>query len=106
MQGRKMPQAASITEMPGRVAREKPMRKTLAAALLLTVPLCGTCFAKEPSKDEMEKITAALKSIDCQGGEATLRKGGGYSLDDVACKDGQYDMVLDKDFKVVRKKKE
>ncbi len=78
----------------------------LAAALLLTVPLCGTSFAKEPSKEEADKIAAALKEIGCQGGEADVRKAGGFSLDDVSCKDGQYDIRLDKDFKLVSKKKE
>ena len=33
-------------------------------------------------------------------------EGGGYEADDVICKDGQYDMTLDKDFKVTNKKKE
>ena len=34
------------------------------------------------------------------------RKGDGYKADDVECKDGQYDMTLDKDFKITGKEKE
>ena len=33
-------------------------------------------------------------------------KGGGYKADDVECKDGQYDLLLDKDFKITKKDKE
>ena len=33
-------------------------------------------------------------------------RGEGYKADDVECKDGQYDMTLDKDFKITGKEKE
>ena len=32
--------------------------------------------------------------------------GDGYKADDVECKDGNYDMLLDKDFKITKKEKE
>ena len=35
-----------------------------------------------------------------------IAKGDGYKADDVECKDGQYDMTLDKDFKITGKEKE
>ncbi len=35
-----------------------------------------------------------------------MAKGDGYKADDVECKDGQYDMMLDKDFKITGKEKE
>jgi hypothetical protein len=33
-------------------------------------------------------------------------KGDGYKAEEVQCKDGQYDVTFDKDFKVTNKKKE
>lgn len=33
-------------------------------------------------------------------------EGSGYEADDVLCKDGQYDVYLDKDFNVTKKVKE
>jgi hypothetical protein len=33
-------------------------------------------------------------------------EGDRYQADDVECKDGNYDMTLDKDFKIVTKEKE
>ena len=33
-------------------------------------------------------------------------EGGGYEADDAKCKDGEYDITLDKDFKIVNKKKD
>ena len=35
-----------------------------------------------------------------------MAKGDGYKADDVECMDGNYDMLLDKDFKVIEKEKE
>jgi len=82
------------------------MRKTLAAALLLSMPLCGTALPRSRARTRWRRSPRRSRRSTARAARRPFRKGGGYSLDDVACKDGQYDMVLDKDFKVVRKKKE
>ena len=48
-----------------------------------------------------------VKAIGCTVEETDIiAKGDGYKADDVECKDGQYDMTLDKDFKITGKEKE
>ena len=51
---------------------------------------------------EAEKIKAALEALGCTGGKMEKEtEGSGYfEVDDAKCKDGQYDIKLDKDFKV------
>ena len=51
---------------------------------------------------EAEKIKAALEAWGCTGGKMEKEtEGSGYFEVDVAkCRDGQYDIKLDKDFKV------
>lgn len=51
---------------------------------------------------EAEKIKAALEAWGCTGGKMEKEtEGSGYfEVDDAKCKDGQYDIKLDKDFKV------
>ena len=49
----------------------------------------------------------AIKAIGCTVEETDIiAKGDGYKADDVECKDGQYDMMHDKDFKITGKEKE
>jgi hypothetical protein len=70
---------------------------------------CCTCkqhfqLADTPvSPAEAEKIKAALKVIGCTGGKMEKEtEGSGYfELDDAKCNDGQYDIKLDKDFKMI-----
>jgi len=52
---------------------------------------------------EAEKIKAALEVFGCTGGKMEKEsEGGGYfEVDDAKCKDGQFDIKLDKDFKVI-----
>ena len=52
---------------------------------------------------EAEKIKAALEAFGCTGGKMEKEtEGSGYfEVDDAKCKDGQYDIKLDKDFKVI-----
>jgi hypothetical protein len=74
-----------------------------------------TCFAilvlgstavladKPVTPAEAEKIQAALKAWGCSGGkmEQETEATGVYEVDDAKCPDGQYDIKLDKDFKVI-----
>jgi hypothetical protein len=52
---------------------------------------------------EAEKIKAALEAVGCTGGKMEKEtEGSGYfEVDDAKCRDGQYDIKLDKDFKVI-----
>jgi hypothetical protein len=50
-------------------------------------------------------VTKALAEIGCTSNDIET-EGGGYEADDATCKDGKYDITLDKDFKIVNKEKE
>jgi hypothetical protein len=65
------------------------MTRTLIAASLLAVVAVGSAYAAALTEDS-----------------DIMAKGDGYKADDVECKDGQYDMTLDKDFKITGKEKE
>ncbi len=60
----------------------------------------------EATTEQIAKIDAALKADGCEGGDIDVGKDGSFEVDDVKCKDGQYDVKLDKDFKIMGKKKE
>jgi hypothetical protein len=55
------------------------------------------------SPAEAEKIQAPLHAWGCSGGkiEKETEPTGVYEIDDAKGKDGQYDIKLDKDFKVI-----
>lgn len=78
------------------------MKRTLLPLLvvLLTVPALAD---KPVSQAEVEKIQAALKAWGCSGGdmEQETEGTGVYEVDDAKCTDGQYDIKLDQDFKVI-----
>lgn len=81
--------------------------RSLAIAALLTIAFAGAAAAeKKVSKEATAAIEKALAEIGCKPGDIEAGKGGGYEVDDVECKDGQYDVKLDKDFKITGKKKE
>ncbi|MGX9432026.1 MULTISPECIES: hypothetical protein [Bradyrhizobium] len=52
---------------------------------------------------EADKIKATLEALGCTGGKMEKEtEGSGYFEIDVAkCKDGQYDIKLDREFKVI-----
>ena len=79
------------------------MKRTLAS--LTAVSICAAvALADTPvSAPEAEKIRVALDAWGCSGGkmEKETEATGIYEVDDAKCRDGQYDIKLDKDFKVV-----
>jgi hypothetical protein len=78
----------------------KPFLVTLAAALVSsTFALADTPVTPA----EAEKIKAALEVLGCTGGKMEKEsEGSGYfEVDDAKCKDGQYDVKLDKEFKMI-----
>jgi hypothetical protein len=71
---------------------------------LLVVLLSVPALADKPvSQADGEKIQAALKLWGCSGGEMEQETEGTgiYEVDDAECSDGQYDIKLDKDFRVI-----
>jgi hypothetical protein len=58
---------------------------------------------KPVSPVDAEKIQVALKAWGCSGGkmEQETEATGVYEVDDAKCNGGQYDIKLDKDFKVI-----
>ena len=52
---------------------------------------------------EVEKIKAALEVLGCSDGkiEKETERSGSFEVDDAKCKDGQHDIKLDKDFKMI-----
>ena len=74
--------------------------------LAFTATLSGSTFALADTAvtpAEAEKIKAALEAFGCTGGKMEKEtEGSGYfEVDDAKCKDGQYDIKLDKDFKLI-----
>lgn len=50
-------------------------------------------------------VAKALAEIGCTSDDIEAEDNG-YEADDAKCKDGQHDIILDKDFKIVSKKKD
>ena len=72
-----------------------------AAAFALTVPALAD---SKPSDDEAKKITEALTAAGYTGGEMEKETEGTgvYEIDDAKDKSGmQFDIKLDKDFKIL-----
>ena len=67
----------------------------------------GPSYADKASPEAKAGVTKALADMGCTVDESDIEADdGAYEADDVECKDGNYDMTLDKDFKVTNKKKE
>lgn len=80
------------------------MKRTVVVALAMALG-AGAAFAdSKPSAAEAEKIAATAKAWGCSGGEMEkeTEASGVFEVDDAKCADGkQYDIKLDKDFKVI-----
>lgn len=78
--------------------------KKFVLALALSALAIPQAFADEkPTEEEAKKITEALTALGCSGGEMEKESeaSGYYEIDDAKCKDGQYDVKLDKNFKLL-----
>jgi hypothetical protein len=55
------------------------------------------------SAEEASKIGAALEAVGCLGGkmEKETEGSGCFEVDDAKCRDGQYDIKLDREFKII-----
>ena len=65
------------------------------------------CLRTALTEKQVEGVETTIKAIGCTVEETDITtKGDGYKADDVECKDGRYDLLLDKDFKITKKDKE
>lgn len=79
------------------------MIRSIALAAGLAVLATAALADEKPSAAEAEKIKAALAALGCEGGEMEKESNGKFEIDDAKCKDGvEYDIKLDKDFKLIR----
>lgn len=78
------------------------MRLMIATAIALVLGSAAALADSKPSAEEAAKIKEAITAWGCEGSEYEKETEGSgvYEAEDVKCKDGQYDIRLDKDFKV------
>ncbi len=78
-------------------------RILLISAAAFAMGATGAFADDKPSADEAKKIAAAIEAVGCSGGEMEKEsEGSGYfEVDDAKCKNGQFDIKLDKDFNVI-----
>lgn len=81
------------------------MRHSIIATIALAAAFSAPAFAdSKPSADEVKKITEALTAAGYSGGEMEKETEGSgvYEIDDAKDKaGGQFDIKLDKDFKIL-----
>jgi hypothetical protein len=83
------------------------MRKFMAAFAFAAVAATSAYAMDAITEEQVEGVQKAIKAMDCTVEDTAIEiENGGYEADDVICKDGRYDVYLDKDFKVVNKVKE
>jgi hypothetical protein len=82
-------------------------RLSIATLAVLFAVVATPVCAEALTEKQVEGVETTIKGMDCTVEDSDITsKGDGYKADDVICKDGNYDMMLDKDFKVTDKKKE
>jgi hypothetical protein len=79
------------------------MKRILVPFLAVAMNSTTALADAQVSPADAAKIQAALQAWGCSGGkiEQENEATGVYEVDDAKCKDGQYDIKLDKDFKVI-----
>jgi hypothetical protein len=83
------------------------MTRIVIAASVLAMVAAGSAYAAALTEQQVEGVQTAIKAAGCTVDDSNITaKGDGYKADDVECKDGNYDVTLDKDFKITDKEKE
>jgi hypothetical protein len=79
------------------------MKCALMACAALSMSMAAALADAPVSEADAQKIRVTLQSWGCSGGkmEQETEGSGVYEVDDAKCKDGQYDIKLDKEFKVI-----
>lgn len=84
--------------------RGPAMTRYLIAALIAAAPAMALADA---TPDQLARIDEVLAGMKCEVDHANVElEEGIFDLDDVICADGQYDIKLDGDYKVVEQRKE
>jgi len=86
------------------MASKRENMKRILVPLLAVIMSSTTALADTPvSPADAARIQAVLQAWGCSGGkmEQETEATGVFEVDDAKCKDGQYDIKLDKDFKVM-----
>ena len=66
-----------------------------------------TAYAGPVTEEQVMGIQKTIKAMECTVEDTAIEaEGSGFEADDVICKDGQYDVYLDKEYNVVKKVKE
>lgn len=80
------------------------MKIILTALALAAAP--ALAFA-QATPEQLAKIDEVLAAKQCEVDHANVEvEDGQFDLDDVICADGQYDILLDAEFAVVKERKE
>jgi hypothetical protein len=83
------------------------MRIFIAACALVFAATTAYAADRALTEDEIMGVQKTIKGMECTVEDTAIEaEGSGYEADDVICKDGQYDVYLDKEFKVKNKVKE
>lgn len=83
------------------------MTRIIIAASALALVAATSVYAAALTEQQVEGVQTAIKAAGCTVEDSDISaKGEGYKADDVECKDGNYDVSLDKDFKITGKEKE
>lgn len=83
------------------------MTRIIIAASVFALVAATSVYAAALTEQQVEGVQTAIKAAGCTVEDSDIEaKGEGYKADDVECKDGNYDVSLDKDFKITGKEKE
>jgi hypothetical protein len=84
-------------------SRKENMKRILVPFLAVTMSSTAALTDAPVSPADAERIQAVLQAWGCSGGkmEQETEATSVYEVDDAKCKDGQYDIKLDKDFKII-----
>ena len=83
--------------------------RIMAAALALTFVTAASAHADDRAltQQEIEGVQNAIKAMGCTVADSEIEaERSGYEADDAICDGVQYDIYLDKNFKVTNKVKE
>jgi len=83
--------------------------RTIVTAVALSLLVSTSVYAAKEAltEQQIESVQTAIKAMECTVEDDNIEvEGSGYEADDVICKDGQYDVYLNKDFTVKNKIKE
>src|SRR5262249_29686178 len=81
--------------------RREDMTRILVFFLIVTMGSTAALAGTPAARAEAEKIQAALKAWGCSGGKMETEATGVFEVDDAKCPGGQYDIKLDKNFRVI-----